>query len=143
MRLSKSRSSGSTVSKLLLYVLLGTATVYGPYDGSPLFCDRDGSMIYGEVEGPWVAIDKSLYESGWARCGDLLRIEGDGWELEGRALDAGYLLDYQVEDWPGPIVVDIPIHLAPFELTWGPYTSAPARVINLTAGLRLDLQCLR
>ena len=68
---------------------------------------------------------------------------GRGWELEGRALDAGYLLDYQVEDWPGPIVVDIPIHLATFELVWGPYTSSPARVVNVSAGLRAELEGIR
>lgn len=142
---------------LLSMMLLGTATVYGPYDGSPLYCDRGGEpgslgpMIYGRYEGPWVAIDVGLYESGWARCGDLLRITGpDGsggsWELEARALDAGYLMAYQVLDWRGPdgralpIVVDIPIHLAPFELVWGGFTSAPARVVNVTRALGEELE---
>jgi len=40
-------------------------------------------------------------------------------------------------------MVDIPIHLAPFELTWGPYTSAPARVVNVSAGLRETMERLR
>lgn len=59
-------------------------------------------------------------------CGAPVRLEfEDGRVVQARALDAGRLRGYYVEQWGAerPIVVDVPQHLAPFR-----GLSAPVRV---------------
>lgn len=118
----------------VIQILIGVATVYGAWhSGQPLYCDGAGvDLIYSESTVPWVAVDVREYESGRIRCGDELWLRfGNGAELRALALDAGYLRGYYVEQWDAPIVVDVPMHLAPF-----PGLSAPVRVVNHSAAVR-------
>jgi len=98
-------------------ILVGVATIYaGIYVGGPLYCDCDGTLFYDDATPSWVALDVKLYEAGWAKCGDIILLKGDGWAMTAQALDAGPLYKYYIEDLPDlPIIVDIPTHLAPFE----------------------------
>jgi hypothetical protein len=98
-------------------VLLGIATFYsGIFIGQPLYCDTGIGLIYSTDTTPWVALSEDLYKAGWARCGDRIRIQGDGWTVILLALDAGPLHRYYIEDFPDqPILIDIPEHLAPFQ----------------------------
>lgn len=120
------------MSPIALTVLVGVATVYGgPYVGQPLYCDGVGEdLVYSEMTTPWVAVDVREFEMGRILCGDelWLRFE-DGSELRALALDAGPFEGYYVEQWGRqPIVVDVPVHLAPFA-----GLSAPVRVVNHSA----------
>jgi hypothetical protein len=99
--------------------MVGVATVYTGPVGAPLYCDRwDTEWHYDAATGPWVAVDVGEYESGRVQCGDWLELVfTDGARLRARALDAGRLRGYYVEDWGAdrPIVVDVPREWAPFE----------------------------
>lgn len=102
-------------------LLIGVATWYGgpaePVDGNALYCDRGNGLVYSETAEPWVALALPLYNT-WAECGDMILITGDGWEIQARALDSGWLHKYRTAEWPEyPILVDFPYHLAPFEGT--------------------------
>ena len=110
--------------------LVGVATVYAMV-GGPLYCDTGQCLVYSEQTEPWVALDVKLYDR-WADCGDLLLLEGNGWELSARAWDAGPLHLYHIEDWPElPILVDVPAHLAPFA-----GLSAQVKVTNVSRSRR-------
>jgi hypothetical protein len=133
-----------------LFILVGIATIYAePYLGRPLYCDRDGTLLYtlpsslqergGETS--WVALDVRLFQTGQARCGDHLVLffspaqrggQERGPTLHALALDAGPFAGYYVADGrtysSSPIVVDVPAHLAPF-----PGLSSPVRILNLSA----------
>lgn len=116
-------------------ILIGMATVYaGSFVGQPLFCDCDETLFYDiHSSPPWVALDKDLYDSKWASCGDELLLYGESfygrkWRMEAKALDAGPLGEYYLEDHPDkPIVADIPWALSPFK-----GLSSKVIVVNLT-----------
>jgi hypothetical protein len=111
-------------------VAAGLVTIYSSVHGGALKCDDGRGLIYSEDLPPFVAVDYREYESGNIFCGDKLLIIGDGWELEARAWDSGYLYRYYIEDY-GPdvkIIADIPQFLAPFS-----GMCAEAVVINLSA----------
>ena len=108
-------------------ILLGVATWYaGPYVGGPLYCGG----TYALSEAAWVAVDVTEYESGRIQCGDILTVWIGGKMLQARAMDAGPLYRYYVEQWgkDTPIVVDVPRHLWPA----GAALSARVQVINTT-----------
>jgi hypothetical protein len=142
-----------------LFLLIGIATTYaGPYVGRPLYCDRDGTLLYtlpsksrpspsgratastrgggagGEV---WVALDVRQFQTDAARCGDHVVLlfspstggQEGGLILHAQALDAGPFRDYYVADYPAlPIVADVPAHLWPVA-----GLSAPVHLLNLSA----------
>jgi len=124
------------VRGLLAWLLLGVATVYGGseeahFNGRPLFCDGCTTHLHYDVSAaPWVAVDASEYRSGRVHCEDELWLTfGNGARLQARAYDAGQLYNYETV-LGGPIVVDVPAHLAPFEgLT-------TVRVVNHSAAAR-------
>ena len=109
--------------------LVVVATWYaGIYVGGPLYCGG----TYAPDTAPWVAVDVSDYTSGRVTCGDWLRISDGDTVLLARAMDAGYLSRYYVEDY-GPglrIGVDIPRHLWPW-----PGMSRVVSVENVTKTL--------
>lgn len=89
-----------------------------------LFC---GGTYGGQAE-PFLALPVDGFGSEW-QCGDRIRIEGNGWTLNARALDAGPLHLYYIRDWPDlRIAADIPARFALFH-----GLSAKARVVNLSA----------
>ena len=111
-------------------VLTGMATVYtaDQHADLPLYCDRGHGWTYAETTTPWVALDVRHYHTGAVRCGDLVMLRFPGGQvLTARALDAGNLERYHVQDH-GPIVADIPEHLAPFD-----GLSAPVILVNRSA----------
>jgi hypothetical protein len=88
----------------------GMATIYEHY-GHPLYCGGTFDL----ATPTWVALDVSEYQSGRVRCGDPVRVKfANGQTLRARALDAGYLYKHHIADTGLPIVVDVPVHLAPF-----------------------------
>lgn len=120
---------------MIAVLVVGMITVYaGQYVGQPLYCDRPTMpLTYTETTPPWVALDHSEFESGRVRCGDRIRVYGEGWSLSARAWDAGTLYEYNVEGTP--IVADVPVFLAPF-----PGLSSPGRVVNWTGELRRRIE---
>ena len=123
------------MTKAMIIILTGIAAVYGPYPGRRLFCDQGNGLVYDDLRGPWVAVDPDEYRSGRVHCGDWLWLTtADGHSLLAQALDAGPLYAHRIDDWPGQqIVVDVPMHLATWPLTWGGNTSTPVQVENLSA----------
>jgi len=116
-------------------ILVGVATTYGGpgeawFDGRPLYCGCGAT--YDVDAPPWVAVDVSEYESGRVRCGDELwmTFEGGG-KLRARAMDAGYLYGHDTL-LGGPIVVDVPAHLAATRFDG----LARVRVVNHSAARR-------
>lgn len=114
-------------------ILLGIATWYaGAFIGQPLYCDTGVGLIYSTSTPPWVALSVDLYKSGWARCGDRIKIEGKDWSIVVLALDAGPLHRFYIEDFPDQsILVDIPKHLVPFDTM-----SSEVKVRNLDSSRR-------
>lgn len=119
-------------------LLVGIVTMYAldAHAGLPLFCATYSEpATFSPDAPPWIALDVSLYHSGLIECGDpVLVIFEDGSRLTLRALDAGPLDQYCVEDMSGcvPIVGDVP------EPHWTqPYIGAYARVVLLGAHWRL------
>jgi hypothetical protein len=111
-------------------ILAGIATWYaGPYIGGPLYCGG----YYTTDNMPWVAVDVSEYENSRIRCGDTLMIWLAGEMIRARAMDAGPLYKYYIEDFGPelPIVVDIPKHLWPLETL-----SAKVTIINSSEAYR-------
>lgn len=111
-----------------LRLVIGLATIYaGVFVGQPLYCDTDGSLFYSPETEPWIALDVHLYDR-WASCGDDILLIAGGRPYTFKALDAGPLYKYHIEDHPAlPIVADIPVFLSPFN-----GLSHPVRMINLT-----------
>lgn len=111
---------------LAAQLLVGVATVYDGELDAPLYCDQhlSGTLTYGGVAEPWVALDVGEYLSGRFRCGDRLLVILPGREpFIARALDAGRFEGRWVEGWPrsSPIVVDLPRWLAPEgAMSWYP-----------------------
>lgn len=94
--------------------ILGIATWYTLLN-QPLYCDTGTGLTYSENTPPWLALSEDLYKSGWASCGDRIKVEGEGWSIVLLALDAGPLHRYYIEDFPDQsILVDFPQHLTPF-----------------------------
>ena len=118
----------------LIRLLFGIVTIYaGQYVGEPLYCDDGSGLVYNERTTPWVALSIKEYTSGRVQCGDEILIWGDDWSIVVRALDAGPLHRYYIEDWPDlPIIGDLPQFIAPF-----PGLSAKAQMVNVTATKRL------
>lgn len=112
----------------LLTVLVGIATYYTGPVGAPLYCDDGSGYIY-DLEAPaWVALSEDLYRSGWANCGDRIKVLfEDGSYLIAAAMDAGPLQDYHLKESPElPLLVDVPEHL------WSRGTwSAEVEIVNL------------
>jgi hypothetical protein len=123
------------VNTIVAVVLVGVATWYplDVYGGNPLYCDRDGTLVYTEeATTPWVAISDEMYLAGW-ECGDWVRLQfGDGTTLWAQALDAGPLDHYQADGQP--IVVDVPEPFWPYDLG---RLSAPVTVFNESLANRL------
>ena len=87
----------------------GITFYYGKqFEGSNLKCP---GYRYERDTGPWLAVDIGEYESGRTRCGDwyLIRFY-DGSRHFARALDSGYLADYNVWDTGLPFVADLPYY---------------------------------
>jgi hypothetical protein len=131
---------------LRILLLIGVLTVYGgPRDsgehwGRPLYCDQyDGvEHVFAWQAEAWVAVEVGLYESGAVRCGDWIMVAfQDGPVLKARALDAGYLARYCVEQWgcEKPIVADVPVYFWPY----GEDLSRPGRMWNLS-GLQREFE---
>lgn len=113
----------------LLLALAGIATYYTGPVGAPLYCDDGSGCVYDLDTPAWVALSEHLYESGWANCGDRIKVLfEDGRFLVATAMDAGPLQNYHLEQSPElPLLVDIPEHL------WSRGTrSAEVKIINLT-----------
>ncbi len=111
-----------------MHPLIGVATVY-MLIGGPLFCGG----TYDINAEPWVALDINQYRNGSAECGDLILLTfPDGKYIIARAMDAGTLSRFHVDDWgPIPIVVDVPMHIKTFN-----GLSLPVKMYNITAGCR-------
>lgn len=113
-----------------VWLLIGMATMYAePYIGGPLYCCRDGTLLYTPRAEAWVAIDVLLYQQqGW-QCNDELEIRLDGGHtFQARALDAGPLYRYYIADRPDlPLLIDVPVYYWPF--TDG-RLSSPVTVLN-------------
>lgn len=108
-------------------IIIGIATMYIGVVGSPLYCDNDGTMKYCNEGLPWVALPVGKYGE-WAECGDEIVLHGDDWSIQARALDAGPLSDYYIEDFPElAIIADVPEIHSPFR-----GLSSRARMINVT-----------
>ena len=117
-------------SLLPLVTLTGVGTQYTPdeHAGNPLYCDRDGTLIYDEDTAPWVAMPKWTFDRGIVQCGDWVTVYPDGWpQFSARAWDAGLLSSRTFRDGQ-PIVVDAP----PWVATWK--SPVPhVRVVNWSA----------
>ena len=87
----------------------GGVTFYGGrYIGQNLACP---GYRYERETGPWLALDTSWYTDGRARCGDWFLVTfSDGSTMLARALDSGYLDEYDVWDSGKPFVADLPIY---------------------------------
>jgi len=111
------------------WLLAGVLTIYLAAPGAALYCDCNDDLIVGKVSVAWIALPVELYDDGGWECGDLLYVHGEWGGFLARALDAGPLSQYYVEQWGAhtPIVGDIPAHLAPFE-----GLSALGSIINLS-----------
>lgn len=102
-------------------MLIGVATWYTPTDFSDpvvLYCG------YSEADTPWVALSVDLYETGAVRCGDAVVVEfPHGEVVEAKALDAGPLYKYYIEDYPDlPLLVDMPEVIWPLPVLSSPVT---------------------
>ena len=112
------------------YVGVGTQYLPDAHAGNPLYCDRDGTLIYDEATVPWVAMPIETFRDGRVECGDLIHVRSLSglWpSFTARAYDAG---DLGSRTFRGglPVVVDVP----PWVATWD--TPVPkVRVTNITA----------
>jgi len=117
----------------ILPVFLGIATYYTGPIGAPLYCDDGTGHLYDVDAAPWVSLSEKLYKTGWAECGDKMKVVfEDGTSLIALAMDAGPLHKYFLEENPGlPLLADVPQHLWPYDTM-----SAQVKLVNLTAVAR-------
>ena len=103
----------------LLIFLVGVATFYpaADYEGKVLYWSTPEEPLYYHKETvPWIAVPVEFYSKGWQK-GDLVIVTflELGVRRRFRALDAGPLSDYYIEDYAAlPLVADIPEYYWPF-----------------------------
>lgn len=111
---------------------IGIITMYSQAEhiGQPLYCDRGQGRIYDPATvAPWIALPVTEYQSGRARCGDLVELRIGTSVIRAQALDAGPLHRYHIASHPNqPIIADVPQHLWPAS-----GISHPGNLINLSA----------
>lgn len=120
---------------LAAHSVSGVGTQYLPdeHEGNALYCDRPGHPLRYDSDAklPVVALPIHAYENGWVRCGDVVRVNVQGWaSFTAEAGDAGNLHSRTFRGGM-PVVVDAP----PWVATWD--SPVPkVTVTNLSAIVR-------